>query len=229
LTPDEDSLTRLSNIPVVLVHADRRVYHRPVIANIVPNQERITTDLKRWLDLAHRDPRSRALGRKRPVVLVTLPEEGSAGSIRNERIRCVRDAIATSKRAIEFVDDFSFRHALKVFRAHPDAIFVCLSDEMAVAIEHLIVAGSGDPSNRVVGFDNSDLARLEDIPSFDQHLQECAHQAWHMLYNAVVMHNLEQNWPDFVQKELLPTQLVVRFCQDRPPVIGSADGAEEDR
>jgi DNA-binding LacI/PurR family transcriptional regulator len=189
LTPDRASLETLKEygVPAVLVHSDRFKYPSPpILANIVPGQETIEPELWKWAkDLLGSPGSRRSPGRKgsgRPVV-VAMPYERAARhlpriddvppSIRNERIDLILDTLAAF-RPIRFeVEDYSFRHAARVFKAHPDApAYICLCDQIAVGIKLLAAAAGKDYAGRIIGFDGSDLARQEGIASFGQHLDE---------------------------------------------------------
>lgn len=184
---DLEGLTR-SNIPVVLVHADRYRYPRPVLANIVPNQERLDADLKVWLDrywLPVRQGRRVKRSTAGKAVLVRMPWETSSDefprivtgvepSIRNDRIARLERALRKEFRLkIEEVPDYRFRHSLQVFSNHPDAdLYVSLSDQIAVGLKHMLIAAGRPWDHRIVGFDDSPTAKEECLASFSQSLEK---------------------------------------------------------
>jgi DNA-binding LacI/PurR family transcriptional regulator len=194
LTPDEDTIHELAQhqLPAVLVHADRYKYPPPVLANIVPAQERIPELLKDWSDRVLRGPTRAGFSTKsRPeqVVVVAMPHEekvlpfdaidGVRPSIRNERIDLVRRGLAAWESVAQFeVDNYTFAQAINVFRDHRESLgFVCLSDQIAVALKHLFVAAGRNAGDFIVGFDGSRLAADANVRSFGQSLDEIGHKA----------------------------------------------------
>ena len=171
LTPSDETceVLREAAIPTVLVHAHKKAYAPPVLTNVVPKLQPMATGLRLW---AQTLPDS-----QEPIVVVTMTPE-SEESIRYERLQRVREGLADSA-VVEFlVDDYSFRHASKVLDAYPHARgYVCLSDEIAVGIKHLLEAKGEKTWNRIVGYDDSRLAALEGLSSFGQHIGNTAKQA----------------------------------------------------
>jgi len=193
LTPDANCLRPLRDrhIPTVLVHGHRLTYPPPVLVNVIPRQEPIVDLLRDWAERRLRDLRSRAKGgrRTRKVVVAGMQPEltpraaeqfGLAdgveeASIRKHRRQLIMKALQGVDAEPIDVDDYSFLGALKVFKKRGNAAaYVCLSDQLAVGIKHLLLAsGTAEESGRgrhIIGFDNSDLARREEITSFDQNL-----------------------------------------------------------
>jgi len=164
----------------VLIHADRQQYNTPVLTNIIPDQDQIATDLTEWLKTTLKHTKT---GRPK-VVLVAMTDErepqeypllpGLAHrSIRNQRKAFILKALENFHPIQVEVPDYSFRHGLAIWQAHPDAdIYISLSDQIAIAIKHLLIAKTGcaDWMHRVVGFDNSQLAQQEGLVSFAQDL-----------------------------------------------------------
>jgi DNA-binding LacI/PurR family transcriptional regulator len=185
LTPDEACLEAMAaythQVPVVLVHAGRRVYPFPVIANVVPNQQTIPEGVMMW---ARALPGYTSKSRKRREVIIAAmdpdkptpafkPVPGRPVSIREERITHIATGIrAAGLRPITHtVGDYSASQAAEIVHTYPDAIgYVCLSDEIAVGVKQLLHALGHDPKSRILGFDGSALARRHHIPSFDQRL-----------------------------------------------------------
>lgn len=192
LTPktEDTNLLRQRGEPLVLVHADRYNYPAPVLANIVPDQDKITTDLTHWLreSWCGRNTTVKRRGGKSAVV-ITMRRERTASnfleaskqvipSVRNERIDCVLAALTHMNPLVREVDNYMFNQALSVYQEHPDApLYVCLSDQLAVGIKHLLIAAGKPWQHRVLGFDGSDLARVERIPSFSQDLDHVCRTA----------------------------------------------------
>lgn len=169
-------------VPVMLVHADRRKYRAPVVANVVPDHSKIQRELSGWLCTqthirGHRNPK---------VVMVTMQRERQqrqssktppgVQSIRNERIARVWAALEGFKRMHVEVPDYSFRHAIKVWEAYRDAsAYVCLSDQLALGLKILMLNRGfteRDCRQRIVGFDGTPAAEAEKIVSLSQSLEE---------------------------------------------------------
>jgi len=169
---------RAYEVPTILVHADCLPYYSwpPVLANIVPDQERIGEQLLSWLRERGFLKSGRPSRRKRraEVVVVAMPKEDTvpfSSSIRNRRIELLMSALEPFGPALVTVDDYSFRHAARVLEEHPEArVYVCLCDEIAVAIKHLLTVADREEGRIVIGFDNSELARQSAVPSFCQGL-----------------------------------------------------------
>lgn len=183
LTPSPDVLESLArrSLPLVLIHADRQAYPEPVIANIVPTFGDVGPELVRWMAVRRLEsggePASAASHEQ--VVVITMPEEGAGGdfeelpgvgrSIRNDRRRAILDALADARPIVVEVPDYGFRHALRVYQQFPSAaLYVALSDQIAVGLKLLLVAAGRSWHDRIVGYDDSPLARREGIPSFSQ-------------------------------------------------------------
>ena len=49
LSPDEETMKALQDIPTILVHADRREYDAPVIGNLVCDHKHVAEDLRNYL------------------------------------------------------------------------------------------------------------------------------------------------------------------------------------
>jgi DNA-binding LacI/PurR family transcriptional regulator len=178
LTPNDDLCSFLANerIPVVTVHADMREYPSPpILANIYPRQKGIDGLLRGYVvDCLG--------GKKGPtVVVIHMPKENTRGSIRDERIDLLRNALASRRLKLkvvsEQVEDYHFRRAIEVYQKHPAADFyVCLADEIAVGIKHIFQAAApkekpDDWKRKILGFDNC-LAPQEGIMSFNQHIEQ---------------------------------------------------------
>ncbi len=178
VTPDKETLAVFERlrVPLILVHADKLNYEKPVLANIVPDQRFLQEEIRAWAD--HVWATAPPLLRAAPIV-ISLACEGTPGSIRDERIRMVKDGLKKYNPQCIEVKDYSFLHASKIYHDHPNALgFICLSDDLAVGMAHLIQAARKRPHlERVLGFDNSPLARNAGIASFDQHVDELGGKA----------------------------------------------------
>jgi len=219
LTPSRDAIGMLKDYhtPTILVHADICEYHSPpVLANIVPDQESI----RRYL--TDEECIKQLVGSpcwpRRNVVVVTMRQEkkkkGTRGTIRNQRISLILEALRPAHPRVVEVDDYGFRHAMPVFEKYPDAFYVCLSDQIAVGIKHILkAAGEADYEQRVLGFDNSALAQQEHVPSFDQGLTEIGSKVSDLL-SGFFGQDLQQprRWPKFQA-----ANVKVRLKYNKPP------------
>lgn len=189
LAPNPNTLRFLAreNVPLILVHGDlsdcgkpESAYaYPPILANVVPDHRFITRDLNKWIDtrLAQfPDIRKKGIG------VVSMSQEANpTQTIRNERIRKVLAAV--EKRGLLLahatVAGYSYEHAYTAYQAQPNAgLYICLSDQIAVGIKHLLMVSAKTNKlrmackYRVAGFDDSDLAKREDISSFNQGIDE---------------------------------------------------------
>jgi DNA-binding LacI/PurR family transcriptional regulator len=185
ITPDARmmGILQATEKPVILIHADRLRYPcPPVLINIVPDQEQLIYFIHDWALRLQENIQSTISTPK--VVVVAMPDEyvaydydplqeNSLPSIRNQRKQLVLNACEAYNPILETIPDYSFRHALEVFRRHRSAnAFICLSDEVAVGLLHLCKVVSGTSFARVVGFDDSPLAKAENLTSFGQNLED---------------------------------------------------------
>jgi DNA-binding LacI/PurR family transcriptional regulator len=199
LTPDWASREYAwsKKLPIVIVHGDRLGdYTRPVIGHVVPSQKPIRQAIKQWArDL--RVPRG-----SRTIVVATMQRELSPSSIRNERIDLITAGIREAgSTAIEFlVPDYSASNAMAILEAHPSAAaYVCLSDEIAIAVKQMLVLkGRKDAGRVVLGFDDSPLAARYGIWSFSQHLDEIGNRVQELLVTFFKQRAANSaTWPDF--------------------------------
>jgi len=187
LTPDGACLKALSgysaNLPVVLVHANRLRYPPPVIAHVVPRQEPIRSFVEMWAGylpaFPNKDNRTVVIAAMEPENTQTPPFEpldpSTPVSIRTERIELIRSGIAAAdlSSVVETVEDYGASQAYGLLRKHPDARgYVCLSDEIAVAVKQLLMARGEETRRRILGFDGSELAQHHGIPSMNQWLPD---------------------------------------------------------
>lgn len=218
LTPGAEILKRLDEfgIPVVLIHADRFRYPAPVLANIIPNLESVGSELKKWL------------GRRtvRRAVVVSMRPEAPRGqfepvdaavelSIRNDRRQQILAGLKRPGRQVEIVDvdDYCFRHGHAVFERHPEAdLYVALCDPIAIELKHLLATANRPAFTEcVVGFDASEMSRVEGIASFDQGLEEIGGLAGNALCG--FFHDDDGRsdpwWPAFVERRCAEAMLQV--------------------
>ena len=178
LTPDHKSLQILerAGVPTILVHADKTTYPTPpILANIVPFQEPLEQLVRGWVHNLPKHPelQQKLESKEQPyIVVVAMPDEDNV-SIRTQRKYLINKGLEGFNWVVRSVPDYSFRHALDVFQKYPDAqAYVCLSDQIAVGIKHLLIATGKSHRNRIIGFDDSDLAKQENLTSFGQQLEK---------------------------------------------------------
>ena len=103
---------------------------------------------------------------------------------------------------------------MKIYKAHPDAMgYICLSDEIAVGLKHLMEKDGKDYRQRVIGFDDSHLAEVEKIISFNQGLDQIGKSVVETFLGW--FEGSECSWPEFTQEICLKVKLV--FPEDRTP------------
>jgi DNA-binding LacI/PurR family transcriptional regulator len=181
-TPVDVELLRQRQVPAVLVHADRLNYTSPVLANVVPNHGLVAAQLDNWR-ASHPLPRSRDEGPPQVVLAAMAREKPVAGgfsrispgiepSLRNDRLDSLQRAFTDCELIPFEVEDYGFRHARMVYEYERQAaLYVCLSDPLAVGVKQLLAARGERWQHRVLGFDDSELARAERVASFSQNLE----------------------------------------------------------
>jgi DNA-binding LacI/PurR family transcriptional regulator len=184
LTPDPECLNVLRSTPTILIHADRAQKHYsfpPIVCNIVPGQQSIGSCLTKFVEWSGVRKRENP----EPAVVASIEMEHKLGSIRDQRILFVLQALAESGLAPQhcIVSDYSFASAIRIFQAFPHAsLYVCLSDQLALGLKHCLIASGQEYKRRVVGWDNSEqYAQRENISSFDQGLKQIADQVFDAL------------------------------------------------
>ena len=123
-------------------------------------------------------------------------------SIRNARKQAIRRAFEDLGVKVKDrpVEDYSFHHARRVFEEWNNAdLFICLSDELAVAMKLQLLAAGREWKGHVVGFDDSELAKAEYIPSFCQGLDSLGAQAVKTLHDFLLSEHINE-WPPFEEK-----------------------------
>ena len=150
------------------------------------------------------------LSPSRQVVIVAMPDEpdrldfdpieAEPPSLRTQRKKLMLEALKEFNPEIYEVEDYSFRHALNVVRAHPNAmLYLCLSDEIAVGVKHHLEAKGLPTRNRIIGFDDSSLALKERITSFGQSIPEIGSKALELLSEWFNLMKTSETaaWPEF--------------------------------
>jgi len=197
MTPDDLSLGILNlgnRIPAVVVHGALKSYGAPILGHVFPDQSRIKEDVEQWARTL-----SEADGGSKDVVVVAMPREGEGRvSIRNQRIDYVHAGLCAAGLQPHLVEvsDYSAANAQNVCRIWPDALgYVCLSDEIAIAVLQLRTAVGKSTEGRVLGFDNSPLADRHGIPSFSQSLEEIGTCTWGLFTD--FFRRTDNSWPEF--------------------------------
>ena len=218
LTPDSDAIQTITNvnIPTVLIHADRYQFPVPIIANIIPRQEPIKEYIRTWaFNLANwrKIQKQSDTQLRDKIVLVhvaaedrkiTLPPTHAIPEIRKHRIELIWSALDGLARVKVSVSDYSFRQAFSVWDQHKNALgYICLSDELAVGIKHLLQAtnSSNNWKQRILGFDNSPTAQAETITSFGHDVKGVGRQAVETLIRYVEHRDIDENESEFRQIE----------------------------
>ena len=184
LTPDEPSLGILyaKSLPTVLVHCALAEHDRPVLGHVVPLQAPLGKLVEQWAGMLQRS------NLEPHAVIATMPlESGSGVSIRDQRVKLIGKALTRAGLTpLRFmVPDYSACNALAVVESHPSATgYACLSDELAVAVKHLLLArGRPGANGAVLGFDASRAAGTHGIASIDQHLESIGRGVAELLAN----------------------------------------------
>jgi DNA-binding LacI/PurR family transcriptional regulator len=153
-----------------------------VIGHVFPSQDLISRSVTEW---AHKLPKRKSArsvkGKKNrgKVAVVHMREEELSKkddvSIRNERIKLIFDGLRDAGFEPEGIEvrDYSATNAWEVIRRCPDADgYVCLSDEIAISVKHLLWARGEKAAHRILGFDDSSLAALHNVSSIGQHIND---------------------------------------------------------
>ena len=181
IDPSEDILRILKNKkkPVVLIHSDGNHYSAPILANIIPKQNAIPKLVgmlsRNFKELPSTDKESI----KSNKVVVVHMDQGEGNTIRSERIELIKKGIELGGCIFKpfAVENYRFYQAYKVYEEYkdnPEVIgYFCLSDEIAVALKQLMLAGDKKaPEDRIIGFDGLETAKNENINSFSQNFHE---------------------------------------------------------
>jgi hypothetical protein len=168
-------------IPSVVVHGAQRDYSQPVLAHVLPDQRKLHDELRTWLRNAA------GAGKSRNVPIFCMPEENeleTGPSIRNERIRAVKQGIKEAGFEARLVDvaDYTGVTAIaaigEIVKHGGAPVYVCLSDNIAATLLHVLALYREDARHKVLGFDNTNLARSLGFASVDQGLGEIADKVW---------------------------------------------------
>ena len=181
LTPSDEALAQSGGVPSAVVHAIKRKYPSPVIGHIVPLQDSIRELVGLWARglpqrKSPRQVKAKSAGRK--VAVAHMPKEvlpAGCESIRNERIRLIIEGLRdVGLEAHEInVEDYSASNAWQVIEQCPDAEgYICLSDEIAISVKHLLWARGEKAAHRILGFDDSSLAERHKVSSIGQHIHD---------------------------------------------------------
>lgn len=200
MTPDEESLEVLNfgnRTCAVVVHGTVKDYKSPIIGHVFPDQSNLESDTREWAKSALADAGCQSV--QATAVVAAMPREGETGSLRDARI----DAILAGLRAAgyssthyEEVPDYSAGNAAAVLSRWPAAqCYVCLSDEIAVAMVQLLKAHGRSRCAAVLGFDGSRIAGPR-IPSFSQSLEAIGDAVWG-LFDGFFRRPDSDRWPDF--------------------------------
>ncbi len=187
LTPSEDALKTISSFsestPTIVIHGARVRYPRPVVAHVLPSQGRVRELVRLWARASPNPSRRRTRGN---IVVAAMPELSGPlpfdpvdttafTSLRKERVEmaCAGLTDAGKRPVLVFVEDYTAARAYEVVLSNPAADgFVCLSDELALATKHILMAQGKDATDRILGFDGTDPARAQRIPSINQGLND---------------------------------------------------------
>lgn len=220
--PGNPQLPAPPNTPVgtVVVYA-ARLHYPNVLAHIFPGQVLVRDAVADW---------ARALPGSRPsyVVLAHMPRESEeydlpaspnrSPSVRNERIDLILKGIGDAgleSRCFE-TPDYAAAHAYDLVNKFSDALgWVCLSDELSVGVLQTLEArGVSGARRRIIGFDDSTLARRHSITSFTQHVPDIGKQLAETFASFFRGTRVPGSaWPEFVEKTI-PVELVRRCARD---------------
>ena len=156
----------------MLINADDKKYPEPVIGNIIPTYPQITeSKFLHWLsDKSFRAGRPKS----KKVIIAGMEPEKQSDSHRKSRLDFMIRMVKTAGLIPEpyHLPNYGFENALSLWQSHKDVYcYICLSDQMAVALQHILIANKQPYHNRIVGFDNSHLSQKENVPSFGQELE----------------------------------------------------------
>lgn len=177
ITPSAEALRVVTSfseaLPVIVVHGARVPYPWPVVSHVLPALEKVRELVRLW---ALAIPGG--AGKESSVVVAAMPEEpesSTSTSLRSKRLEmaCAGLRDAGKQPVVALIQDYTAAHAYDVVVANPTADgFLCLSDELAVATKHILLAQGKPVADRILGFDGTDLARAQGIPSINQGLND---------------------------------------------------------
>jgi len=194
------------NMPVVLVHPRRKIEYAPVTSSILPDTEVFS----QLLDHLFGEEQL-----KNPVLVSLHPGDHD---IRKRKIQLFEAGLAKynlpfdADKHLFFIEQHSFSEGKKAFRELSTIdpgidVFVCLSDVVAASICMEIV--TNDRKAAVTGYDNSDLARLFDLTTIDQKMEETGRTAFEKLFYAIQYATAKKELPCF-NETMVPLRFVKR-------------------
>jgi hypothetical protein len=200
-------------LPNLVIHGSKLKYPPPVIAHIVPQQEAIRRGIEMWGRALPRVPSENDL---KVVVAAMRPDNvkqdfeaadcDKTVNLREERVAKIIAGIRAAglEPQVEWIEDYGASGAYALIENHSDARgYVCLSDEVAVAVKHLLLARGEQPDHRIIGFDGSSLAKKHGIPSFSQRLNDIGEMAIEQLLNWLRLPQESiRSWPPLREVEI---------------------------
>lgn len=181
-------------VPVVVIHGDRLQYPDPVVSHVVPVHDHVAAAVESW---ARRVFPAWNTGAK--VAIGAMPPDTQVpeyppvanqvrASLRQERVEKVTEGLykAGLEPVLHYVPNYTAGEAYDFLQRYRDAAgFVCLSDELAVAVNQLLLASDRERPRPILGFDGSDLARRHGIESLNQHVPQIGTRAVRAVASAV--------------------------------------------
>jgi DNA-binding LacI/PurR family transcriptional regulator len=194
------------NIPVVLVHPWRKVENAPVTNSIVPD----TAVFSQLLDHLFGEQRF-----GNPVLISLHPQNHI---VRKMKIKLFKDALM--KYSIPFdvdknlfiIEQHTFSEGKRAFKelssTNPEIdVFICLSDVVAASVS--TENSKNGRKTAVTGYDNSDIARLFDLTTIDQKMEETGKIAFEKLFYAIQYTSVNKELPNF-SSTIVPLEFVKR-------------------
>jgi len=184
ITPNLEALRVVTSfseaLPVIVVHGARVRYPWPVVSHVLPSLDKVRELVRLWALAIPGAPK------RSSVVVAAMPEEPAPPifdpvespantSLRTRRLEmaCAGLRDAGRRPVVALIQDYTAAQAYNVVLSNPTADgFLCLSDELAVATKHILLAQGKPVADRILGFDGTDLARSQGIPSINQGLND---------------------------------------------------------
>ena len=182
------------NIPVVLVHAWRKVEQAPIVNSVRPDTEVFTQLLDHLFgDCMYTKP-----------VLISLHPKNHI--IRKRKIELFKEALSKynlpfdREKNLFIIERHTFYEGKRAYqelisRNSNIDVFVCLSDTVAASICREMEKEKRNIA--VTGYDNSDIAELFNLTTIDQKMEETGRIAFEKLFYAIQYVAVNKALPDY--------------------------------
>ncbi len=182
------------NIPVVLIHPWRKAENAPITNSIIPD----TAVFSQLLDHLFKEQQFR-----NPVLISLHPKNHT---IREMKIKLFKDALVKysipfdEEKSLFIIEQHTFSEGERAFKElssiNPEIdVFICLSDVVAASVS-MAISKQGRKI-AVTGYDNSDIAKLFNLTTINQKMEETGKTAFEKLFYAIQYASVNKELPNF--------------------------------